>query len=38
MDEGTHDLFDFTVPLNLTEAAIFTALFELKELGIIAFD
>ena len=38
IDPGNHDLLDFTAPLNMTESAIFTALSELKELGIISFN
>ena len=38
IDPGNHDLLDFTAPLNMTEGDIFTALSELKELGIIAFN
>lgn len=38
IDPGNHDLLDFTTPLNMTKDAFFTALSELKELGIIAFN
>ena len=38
IDPGNHDLLDFTTPLNMTKGAFFTALSELKELGIIYFN
>ena len=38
IDPGNHDLLDFTTPLNMTKSTFFTALLELKELGIISFN
>lgn len=38
IDPGNHDLLDFTTPLNMTKRTFFTALSELKELGIISFN
>ena len=38
IDPGNHDLHDFTTPLNMTKSTFFTALSELKELGIISFN
>ena len=38
IDPGNHDLLDFTTPLNMTKVTFFTALSELKELGIISFN
>ena len=38
IDPGNHELLDFTKPLNMTKSTFFTALSELKELGIISFN
>lgn len=38
IDPGNHDLLDFTTSLNMTKRTFFTALSELKELGIISFN